>query len=140
MTPMAAVSPQTDSSFAPLGKYIKALMVWPRIPNSFWAFNGMLELLPEKAVMPPLGLITVAALCPAEWTMRLVDQAVEDLTDDDIRWADLVMVGGMEVQKEGMHEVLVARPAPRPADHRRRPLRQQRTGTHHGARRSRGGG
>ena len=56
--------------------------------------------------MPPLGLITVAALCPPEWTLRLVDEAVEDLTDDDLRWADLVMVGGMEVQKAGMQEIL----------------------------------
>ena len=66
----------------------------------------MLELLPEKVVMPPLGLITVAALCPPEWTLRLVDEAVEELTDLDLRWADLVMVGGMEVQKAGMHEIL----------------------------------
>ena len=66
----------------------------------------MVELLPEKTVMPPLGLITVAALCPKEWTVRLVDQAVEDLSDDDILWADLVMVGAMTVQKEGLEAVL----------------------------------
>jgi radical SAM superfamily enzyme YgiQ (UPF0313 family) len=66
----------------------------------------MLELLSEKVVMPPLGLITVAALCPPEWSLRLVDEALEDLTDDDLRWADLVMVGGMEVQKDGIREVL----------------------------------
>jgi radical SAM superfamily enzyme YgiQ (UPF0313 family) len=66
----------------------------------------MLELLPEKAVMPPLGLITVAALCPAHWTVRLIDQAVEDLTDNDILWADLVMVGAMTVQRVGLEEVL----------------------------------
>jgi len=93
-------------AYPPLGKKIKALLVWPKIPNSFWAFHGMLELLPEKVVMPPLGLITVAALCPSEWTLRLVDEAVGDLTDDDLRWADLVMVGGMEVQKAGMHAIL----------------------------------
>jgi radical SAM superfamily enzyme YgiQ (UPF0313 family) len=92
--------------FPPLGENIKALLVWPRIPDSFWTFSGMLELLPEKAVMPPLGLVTVAALCPAEWTLRLVDQAVEELTDDDILWADLVMVGAMTVQKSGLQEVL----------------------------------
>ncbi len=107
MIPTATLAQEATVTFPPLGKKIKALLVWPKIPNSFWAFNGMLELLPEKAVMPPLGLITVAALCPPDWTMRLVDQAVEELTDDDILWADLVMVGGMEVQKEGMHEVLV---------------------------------
>ena len=104
-----AVAPVQDSAttFPPLGKNIKALLVWPKIPSSYWAFSGMMELLPEKVVMPPLGLITLAALCPAEWNMRLVDEALEDLTDDDIRWADLVMVGGMEVQKGGMHDVLV---------------------------------
>jgi radical SAM superfamily enzyme YgiQ (UPF0313 family) len=106
MIPTAAPSQEAAPAFPPLGKKIKALLVWPKIPNSFWAFSGMLELLPEKAVMPPLGLITLAALCPPEWTLRLVDEAVEDLTDDNLRWADLVMVGGMEVQKAAMHEIL----------------------------------
>lgn len=106
MIPASALVSEPAPSFAPLGKEIKALLVWPKIPNSFWAFNGMLELLPEKVVMPPLGLVTVAALCPAEWTLRLVDEAVEELTDLDLHWADLVMVGGMEVQKEAMHEIL----------------------------------
>lgn len=66
----------------------------------------MMELLPEKVVMPPLGLITVAALCPESWTLRLVDQGVEELTDEDILWADLVMVSAMTVQRDGLREVL----------------------------------
>jgi radical SAM superfamily enzyme YgiQ (UPF0313 family) len=106
MSPTACSPQEMVQPFPPLGKKINALMVWPKIPNSFWTFTGMVELLPEKVVMPPLGLITVAALCPAEWTLRLIDEAVEDLTDDAILWADLVMVGGMEVQKAGMREVL----------------------------------
>jgi len=97
---------ETPPAYPPLGKRIKALMVWPKIPTSFWTFTGMIRFLPEKAVMPPLGLITVAALCPKEWTVRLIDQAVEDLRDADILWADLVMVGAMRVQKEGFEEVL----------------------------------
>jgi radical SAM superfamily enzyme YgiQ (UPF0313 family) len=97
---------ETGPMFSPLGKKIKALMVWPKIPTSFWTFSGMLELLPEKVVMPPLGLITVAALCPAEWTVRLIDQAIEDLSDEDILWADLVMVSATTVQKAGLEEVL----------------------------------
>jgi radical SAM superfamily enzyme YgiQ (UPF0313 family) len=106
MIPTADSPVEAAPTFPPLGKKINALLVWPKIPNSFWAFSGMLELLPEKVVMPPLGLITLAALCPPEWTLRLVDEAVEDLTDLDLHWADLVMVGGMEVQKAGMHEIL----------------------------------
>ncbi len=94
-------------AFPPLGKNVKALLVWPKFPGSYWSFAGMMELLPEKVVMPPLGLITVAALCPKDWTMRLVDEALEDVTDEDILWADLVMVGGMEVQWGGMRNVLV---------------------------------
>ena len=97
---------ETLPAFPPLGKRIKALMVWPKIPTSFWTFTGMIQVLPEKAVMPPLGLITVAALSPKEWTVRLIDQAVEDLRDADLLWADLVMVGAMRVQKEGFEEVL----------------------------------
>ena len=81
-------------------------MVWPKIPDSFWTFTGMMRLLREKVVIPPLGLITIAALCPKEWDIRLIDQGVEDLSDADILWADLVMVSGMRVQRKGLEEVL----------------------------------
>jgi len=81
-------------------------MVWPKIPESFWTFTGMMRLLREKVVIPPLGLITIAALCPKEWDIRLIDQGVEDLSDADILWADLVMVSGMRVQRKGLAEVL----------------------------------
>ncbi len=95
-----------EGTFPPLGKNLKALLVWPKIPNSFWTFTGMMDLLPETVVMPPLGLITVAALCPKSWTLRLLDQALEELTDEDILWADVVMVSAMTVQREGLREVL----------------------------------
>jgi radical SAM superfamily enzyme YgiQ (UPF0313 family) len=106
MNPESSSPLETLAAFPPLGKRIKALLVWPKIPTSFWTFTGMIQVLPEKAVMPPLGLITVAALCPKEWTVRLIDQAVEDLGDADILWADLVMLSAMRVQKEGLEEVL----------------------------------
>ncbi len=85
--------------FPPLGPNINALMVWPRFPPSFWGFEGVLEMVPEQSVAPPLGLITVAALCPATWKVRLVDRAFEELRDEDLLWADLVMVGAMRAQR-----------------------------------------
>jgi radical SAM superfamily enzyme YgiQ (UPF0313 family) len=85
--------------FPPLGPNLKVLMVWPRFPASFWGFEGVLEMLPERAMTPPLGLITVAALCPATWTLRLIDHAFDDLADEDILWADLVMVSAMHAQR-----------------------------------------
>jgi len=90
----------------PLGPSPKVLMVWPRVEPSFWGFDGMLELLPSDSLHPPLGLATVAALCPAAWTVRLVDLNLDPLTDADLAWADLVMVGGMNVQDEGMRTAL----------------------------------
>jgi hypothetical protein len=86
-------------SFPPLGKHIHALMVWPRFPPSFWGFEGVLEMIPEKAMTPPLGLITVAALCPSNWNLRLIDHGVEELRNEDLRWADLVMVSAMHAQR-----------------------------------------
>jgi hypothetical protein len=47
-------------SLPALGSNIKVLMVWPSFPPSFWGFEGVLEMIPERAMTPPLGLITVA--------------------------------------------------------------------------------
>ncbi len=92
--------------FAPLGKDLKVLMVWPRFPASFWGFEGVLEMLPERAMTPPLGLITVAALCPSSWTLRLIDHAFEELNDEDLEWADIVMVSAMHAQRQDALETL----------------------------------
>jgi len=56
--------PSELQSFPPLGSALKVLMVWPRFPSSFWSFDGMMDLLPIEAIHPPLGLLTVGALCP----------------------------------------------------------------------------
>ncbi len=82
-----------------LGPNVKVLMVWPRFPPSFWGFEGVLQMLPEQAISPPLGLITVAALCPPTWTIRLLDHAFQELLDEDLLWADLVMVSAMHAQR-----------------------------------------
>ena len=82
-------------------------MVWPRFPSSFWSFDGILDLVPIETDQPPLGLLTVAALCPKSWTLKLVDRSFQDLLDSDILWADLVMVSGMRVQKDDIRETLL---------------------------------
>ena len=105
LPPPAEVSSEL-CSFPPLGSAIKVLMIWPKIPPSFWGFQGMMNLLPEKTTMPPLGLITVAALCPKNWTIRLIDRAFDELLDADLLWADLVMVSGMQVQKVDIKDIL----------------------------------
>ncbi len=93
-------------SFPPLGPAIRVLMVWPRFPASFWSLAEVMEIVPERSLVPPLGLITVATLCPKQWKIRLVDLAFEALSDEDILWADLVMVSAMAVQREGVRQTL----------------------------------
>src|ERR1700723_2680581 len=88
-----------QASFPPLGSNLKVLLVWPKFPPSFWGFEGVLQMLPEAAMTPPLGLITVAALCPPEWTLRLLDHAFDEIRDEDLRWADLVLVSAMHAQR-----------------------------------------
>jgi radical SAM superfamily enzyme YgiQ (UPF0313 family) len=95
------------TSFPPLGAAIKVLMVWPRFQPSFWGFDGFLDFTSEESMQPPLGLLTIAALCPKSWKLRLVDRSFEELLDSDIRWADLVMVSGMHVQKDNIRETLL---------------------------------
>ena len=101
--PTSLLTSQADlvstRTFPPLGPNLKVLMVWPQFPHSFWGFEGVLELVPEKSVMPPLGLITVAALCPSTWEIRLLDLTFEVVRDEDLLWADLVMVSSMQAQR-----------------------------------------
>jgi len=50
--------------------------------------------------------VTVAALCPPSWTIRLIDRAFDDLNDADLEWADLVMVSAMHAQRVDARAVL----------------------------------
>src|SRR5579859_2703684 len=93
-------------TFGPLGSAINVLMVWPQFPPSFWGFEGVLEMIPEKAMTPPLGMITVAALCPASWTIRLIDHSFDELRDEDLQWADLVMLSAMHAQRADAIQIL----------------------------------
>jgi len=106
----AATAATDDASgqphLAPLGSVLNVLLVWPRFPSSFWSFDGILDLVPIKTDQPPLGLLTVGALCPKTWTLKLIDRSFEELLDTDILWADLVMVSGMRVQKDDIRETL----------------------------------
>ena len=78
---------------------MKILLVYPTTPETFWSFKHVLRFVSKRASFPPLGLLTVAALLPADWELKLVDENVNRLTDDDLRWADYVMLSAMIVHK-----------------------------------------
>jgi len=78
----------------------KVLMLYPTFAaDSFWSFAESCKLMGVRRPAAPLGLITVAAMLPESWTVRLVDCNTTALTDDDLAWADLVFTGGMLPQQ-----------------------------------------
>ncbi|MBN1907770.1 MAG: DUF4070 domain-containing protein [Deltaproteobacteria bacterium] len=85
---------------------MKALLIYPKFPDTFWSFKYALSFIHKKAAFPPLGLLTVAALLPDDFQKRLVDTNVNGLTDDDLLWADLVFIGGMAVQRESAKKII----------------------------------
>lgn len=82
------------------------LLVYPQFPDTFWSFKHALKFIRKKASSPPLGLLTVAAMLPATWEKRLVDINVKDLQDDDLAWADMVLISAMTVQRKSSQEVI----------------------------------
>lgn len=82
------------------------LLISPEFPETFWSFRHALTFIRRRAASPPLGLITVAALLPADWNKRLVDLNVTTLSDADLAWADYVFVGGMVVQRASAQAVI----------------------------------
>ena len=85
---------------------MKALLIYPEFPDTFWSFEHALSLLGKKSAFPPLGLITVSAMLPRTWERRLVDMNVRKLTDADLDWADIILASAMQVQKHSLRHVI----------------------------------
>jgi radical SAM superfamily enzyme YgiQ (UPF0313 family) len=78
---------------------LRVLLLYPELPESFWTLREICTFQRRKALLPPLSLLTVAALLPREWELRLVDLNTRGLTALDWDWANLVMVTGMFAQR-----------------------------------------
>lgn len=85
---------------------MKTLLVNPGYPQTFWSFASVARMLGKRAVLPPLGLLTLAALLPRDWEIALVDLAAGQGCEADWERCDLVLVTGMHVQREGILEAI----------------------------------
>ena len=85
---------------------MKILLVYAETPSSFWSFKDALKFVAKKVAEPPLGLITVAALLPADWKKKLIDMNISRLEDKHILWADYVFLSGMNIQIKSFKEVI----------------------------------
>ena len=103
------------------------LLISPQTPDTFWSFKHVLRFVSKRASFPPLGLLTVAAMLPRDWELRLVDLNVKRLKDADLRWADFVMVSAMIVQKESVRNLVRRCQDQRQSGHRGRAVVHHRT-------------
>ena len=83
-----------------------ALLVYPEHPPTFWGADHALELSGAKATHPPLGLLTVAAMFPPHYELRVVDMNVSTLQDADLEWADFVFTSTMITQHVSLRAVV----------------------------------
>jgi radical SAM superfamily enzyme YgiQ (UPF0313 family) len=81
---------------------MRVLLVYPLFPPTFWSYEKILELVNRKVLLPPLGLVTVAAILPQTWEFKLVDRNIRAVTEEEWAWADLVLCSAMIVQKEDL--------------------------------------
>jgi len=85
---------------------VNVLLLYPEFPDTFWSFKHALKFVHKRASLPPLGLLTVAAMLPERWNKRLVDINVRRLRQRDIAWADCVFVSAMAVQRDAARALI----------------------------------
>jgi radical SAM superfamily enzyme YgiQ (UPF0313 family) len=85
---------------------MRALLINPVFPTFFWTMPQLCRIQGCKSSTAPLGLITVAAMLPAEWQLHLVDLNTGTLTQADWEWAEVVLFSAMCVQKASLLELI----------------------------------
>ncbi len=85
---------------------MKALLVNPEFPDTYWSFRHALAFEGKRSAFPPLGLLTIAALLPDFWERRLIDMNIRPLRSSDVEWADIILVTAMLVQKDSLRRVV----------------------------------
>ena len=85
---------------------MKILLLNPEVPNTFWSLKHALSFVSKKALLPPLGLLTIAAMLPESWEKKLVDMNVTRLRNRHLKWADMVFLTGMVIQKKSVDHII----------------------------------
>jgi radical SAM superfamily enzyme YgiQ (UPF0313 family) len=97
----------SEGRVSPAASTPNVLLIYPRFAAAtFWNFSATCEVMGARYPAAPLGLITIAAMLPHSWNLRLVDRNTEELGDSDLAWADMVMTGGMFAQHNDLLEVI----------------------------------
>ncbi|MBN1126846.1 MAG: B12-binding domain-containing radical SAM protein [Sedimentisphaerales bacterium] len=85
---------------------MRILLINPEFPETFWSLKSAIKFISRKSLLPPLGLLTVAAILPEAWDKRLIDMNTSGLRDKDLLWADYVFITAMLIQRKSVDEIL----------------------------------
>jgi hypothetical protein len=55
---------------------------------------------------PPLILLTLSSMLPRQWNKKLIDMNANDLNDEDILWADYVLISAKLSQVKSANKVI----------------------------------
>jgi radical SAM superfamily enzyme YgiQ (UPF0313 family) len=85
---------------------MKLLLINPKFPESFWSFKWANDKIQteKRTTNPPLGLATLAALCPEHWEVEIVDENIESIPLNPK--VDIIGICGMGVQFQRQKELL----------------------------------
>jgi radical SAM superfamily enzyme YgiQ (UPF0313 family) len=100
----SAPEPSLRSRYIPQN-HRRILCVFPKYSRSFGTFHHAFGLKGVQAFMPPQGLLVVAAYLPQEWDVRFIDENIRAATRADYRWADVVIVSGMHIQRPQINHI-----------------------------------
>jgi len=86
---------------------VRCLLVRPPfLEGTFYNPRDMFRLLGGESAAPPLGLLIMAAYLPPAWDLRFVDGDLDPITDQDLAWADVLMISGKGPQIIPMAELI----------------------------------
>jgi len=85
---------------------MNVLLIYPEFPDTFWSFKHALKFIHKRSSAPPLGLLTIAALLPKDWNLKLIDMNVKRLLSKHLAWADIALISAMTVQRESAKEII----------------------------------
>jgi len=84
----------------------KALLIYPKFPVTFWSYKYALKFIAKKAALPPLGLLTIAAMLPSDWDKRVIDLNTRNLSEKELASADIVFISAMIAQKNSTESII----------------------------------
>lgn len=84
----------------------RILCIFPKYSRSFGTFHHAYPLMANvRAFMPPQGILVVAAYLPHQWEVRFIDENISPAKPKDYRWADVVIVSGMHIQRPQINKI-----------------------------------